>query len=76
MLGLNNLDWRSEAQAGECNQAQPSLRLDQLDVGQGLALIIRTNCHALLYDAGASLSAEFEMGSAVDVSFQQDTIFR
>ena len=65
MLGLNNLDWRSEAQAGECNQAQPSLRLDQLDVGQGLALIIRTNCHALLYDTGASLSAEFEMGSAV-----------
>jgi len=65
MLALNNLDWRSEAQAGECNQAQPSLRLDQLDVGQGLALIIRTNCHALLYDTGASLSAEFEMGSAV-----------
>ncbi len=65
MLGLNNLDWRSVAHTDECAQTQPSLRLDQLDVGQGLATIIRTNCHALLYDTGASLSAEFEMGSAV-----------
>ena len=64
-LILTETVWRAETYANKCNEAPASLRLHQLDVGQGLALVIETNCHALLYDTGASLSADFEMGSAV-----------
>jgi competence protein ComEC len=35
------------------------------DVGQGLAVIVDTGNHALVYDAGASFSPDFNMGSAV-----------
>ncbi|MEX6503206.1 DNA internalization-related competence protein ComEC/Rec2 [Pseudomonas zhanjiangensis] len=37
-----------------------------LDVGQGLAVLVRTREHALLYDAGAR-SADFDMGERVVV---------
>lgn len=43
------------------------LRLHVVDVGQGLAVIVQTRHHALLYDTGANLSPDFNIGSAVVV---------
>lgn len=43
------------------------LRLHVVDVGQGLAVIVQTRHHALLYDTGANLSPDFNIGSAVIV---------
>ena len=42
------------------------VELLQLDVGQGLAILIRTRQHALLYDAGPRF-AEFDVGERVVV---------
>lgn len=36
-----------------------------LDVGQGLASIVRTQHHLLVFDTGAKTSADFDMGQAV-----------
>jgi competence protein ComEC len=36
-----------------------------LDVGQGLAVLLRTREHALLYDAGARYRSGFDLGEAV-----------
>lgn len=36
-----------------------------LDVGQGLATVIRTQKHVLIYDTGAKISADFDLGSRV-----------
>tara|TARA_B110000858_G_scaffold75360_1_gene87460 strand:+ start:9861 stop:12293 length:2433 start_codon:yes stop_codon:yes gene_type:complete len=44
-----------------------ALRLHVVDVGQGLAVIVQTRSHALLYDTGANLSPDFNIGSAVVV---------
>lgn len=41
------------------------LWMDVLDVGQGLAIVIRTRQHALVYDAGPRYSAESDGGSRV-----------
>jgi competence protein ComEC len=38
-----------------------------LDVGQGLAVIVRTRHHALVYDAGARYPSGFDLGEAVVV---------
>jgi len=38
-----------------------------LDVGQGLASIVRTQHHILIYDTGAKFNASFDAGSAVVV---------
>jgi competence protein ComEC len=46
-----------------------SLRVALLDVGQGLALVLRTANHTLLYDTGPRFSADFDAGSAVVVPF-------
>ena len=43
------------------------LRLHVVDVGQGLAVIVQTRHYALLYDTGANLSPDFNIGSAVVV---------
>ncbi len=43
------------------------LRLHVVDVGQGLAVIVQTRQHALLYDTGANLSPDFNIGSAIVV---------
>lgn len=40
-----------------------------LDVGQGLAAVVRTHGHTLVYDAGARLSPRFDNGAAVVVPF-------
>lgn len=38
-----------------------------LDVGQGLSVVLRTANHVLVYDIGAELSPEFNLGTAVVV---------
>ena len=40
-----------------------------LDVGQGLAAVVRTQGHVLVYDTGARFSQTFDAGSAVVVPF-------
>lgn len=55
---------QSDSYENRC-EGPDSLQIDLLDVGQGLSLLIRTRCHALLYDAGAKLGPDFDMGSAV-----------
>ncbi|MGD8311579.1 MAG: DNA internalization-related competence protein ComEC/Rec2 [Gammaproteobacteria bacterium] len=40
-----------------------------LDVGQGLATVVRTSRHALVYDAGPRFSESFDAGSAVVVPY-------
>lgn len=43
--------------------------LDLLDVGQGLAAVVRTAEHTLVYDTGDRFSARFNAGDAVVVPF-------
>ena len=43
----------------------PNLRLDVLDVGQGLAVLLRTPGHSVLYDTGPAYSAEYDLGQSV-----------
>lgn len=43
--------------------------LTQLDVGQGLAVVVRTAGHTLVYDTGARFSERFDAGRAVLVPF-------
>jgi competence protein ComEC len=42
-------------------------RLDVLDVGQGLATVIRTRHHVLMYDTGARYPSGFNLADAVDL---------
>ncbi len=42
-----------------------------LDVGQGLAVVVRTRHHTLVYDLGPRFSAGFNAGSAVVLPFLQ-----
>lgn len=44
-----------------------SARLAVLDVGQGLAAVVQTNRHTLLFDTGPVFSTDFNAGSAVVV---------
>ncbi len=44
---------------------QDLLRLHVLDVGQGLAVVVQTRRHALIYDTGASFSPDASMGDRV-----------
>ncbi|MGD8568132.1 MAG: DNA internalization-related competence protein ComEC/Rec2 [Gammaproteobacteria bacterium] len=46
-----------------------AVRLTVLDVGQGLATVIRTAKHVAVYDAGPRYSAQFNAGDAVVVPF-------
>jgi len=43
--------------------------LSLLDVGQGLAAVVQTQQHWLVFDTGAKLSEDFEMGTAVVLPF-------
>lgn len=45
--------------------------LDLLDVGQGLAAVVRTREHTLVYDTGPRFSARFDAGGAVINPFLQ-----
>ena len=44
---------------------QGEFRLSVLDVGQGLALIVETKNHLLLYDTGPSFGENFDAGAAI-----------
>jgi competence protein ComEC len=44
--------------------AQGGFQLWMLDVGQGLSVVIRTEHHALVYDAGARYPSDFDLGEA------------
>ena len=46
-----------------------AFRLHVLDVGQGLAVVVETQQHAVLYDAGVSYPTGFDAGSAIVVPF-------
>lgn len=45
------------------------VRLTLLDVGHGLAVVIQTSNHVLLYDTGPRYSRQFDAGSAVVVPY-------
>ncbi len=49
--------------------APGDLELTVLDVGQGLAAVVRTHDHALVYDAGPRYGPNFDAGSAVVVPY-------
>ncbi|NJD05723.1 MAG: DNA internalization-related competence protein ComEC/Rec2 [Methylococcaceae bacterium] len=46
-----------------------AFRLTLLDVGQGLAAVIQTRNHALVFDTGARFGPDFDLGSAVIAPF-------
>ena len=46
-----------------------TLRVTLLDVGQGLAVVLRTRNHTLVYDTGPRLSERFDAGAAVVAPF-------
>lgn len=46
-----------------------TLRLSVLDVGQGLAVVLRTRGHTLVYDTGPRFSERFDAGAAVVVPY-------
>ena len=50
--------------AGQSRLEEGSFHLRLLDVGQGLAAVVRTRHHLLVYDTGAQLSPRFNMGDA------------
>ena len=45
--------------------SDPLLRVDIFDVGQGLAVLVRTKKHALIYDTGPSYGEDYDAGLAV-----------
>lgn len=58
------------ALAGEAERPAPGdAWVDVLDVGQGLAVVIRTATHALLYDTGPRYGAETNAGARVVLPF-------
>jgi competence protein ComEC len=62
-LLLPALLWRAERPAaGEA-------WVDVLDVGQGLAVVVRTAEHSLLYDTGPLYSAESDAGQRIIVPY-------
>ena len=46
-----------------------AFRLSALDVGQGLALVVQTRTHVLVYDTGPSFGEHFDTGRAVVLPF-------
>ncbi len=56
------LTWPNMPQSG-------NIRLTLLDVGQGLAAVVQTNTHTLLFDTGPSYASGFDTGDAVVVPF-------
>jgi competence protein ComEC len=51
--------------------ANGELRLTLLDVGQGLAVVIETAQHCVVYDTGGKFSSEHDSGSSTLVPFLQ-----
>lgn len=46
-----------------------SIRFTVLDVGQGLATVIQTERHTVIFDTGAKLNDNFDMGKAVVIPY-------
>ncbi|MDZ7748603.1 MAG: MBL fold metallo-hydrolase [Halofilum sp. (in: g-proteobacteria)] len=61
--------WRRCSPAAPARPPAGAVWLDVLDVGQGLAAVVRTAEHTLVYDTGDRFSARFNAGSAVVVPF-------
>lgn len=56
----------------EANPLKPGeIHLTMLDVGQGLAAVIRTGNHWLVYDTGARFSENYDMGQSVVLPYLQ-----
>ena len=51
--------------AGGGGAPPPRLSVTALDVGQGLAVVLRTSHHALLYDAGPAFDEGFDAGASI-----------
>ena len=49
--------------------AAGQIKMTLLDVGQGLAAVIQTSEHVLVYDTGSRFSARFDMGESVVLPF-------
>ncbi|WP_217994984.1 MBL fold metallo-hydrolase, partial [Methylogaea oryzae] len=49
-------------------------RLTALDVGQGLAVVVRTASHTLVYDAGPRFGADVDSGRSVVEPFLRATV--
>ena len=56
--------------------APGSLELTVLDVGQGLAVVVRTHRHVLVFDAGPRYSPGFDTGDMVVVPFLRSRSIR
>ena len=54
---------------GPARPAPGEAWIDVLDVGNGLAVVVRTTAHALVYDAGPSWSDESDSGDRIVVPF-------
>lgn len=61
------LGWRPDADA----IAPGGYRLSMLDVGQGLAIVVRTRDHTLIYDAGPAYRTGFDAGEAFVVPYMR-----
>ena len=67
---LLGLVWMLPLLAHEPTPLEPgNFRADVLDVGQGLAITVRTRNHSLLFDAGPQYSPEADGGNRVVVPF-------
>lgn len=53
----------------QINPENNNFQLTQLDVGHGLATVIQTSAHALIYDTGDNFSKYFNIGEAVLLPF-------
>jgi len=51
------------------NPGPGEVRMTLLDVGQGLATVVQTSNHVLVYDAGPRFSEAFDTGAAVVIPF-------
>ena len=49
--------------------AEGELKIDLIDVGQGLSVLIKTKNHQLLYDTGARYSESFDAGKNIIIPF-------
>ena len=49
--------------------AQGELRINLIDVGQGLSVLLQTHQHTLLYDTGAAYSSRFNAGKHIIIPF-------
>jgi competence protein ComEC len=59
--------------AGSAPLEPGALRVAVLDVGQGVAVVVRTARHALLYDAGPSFGSRADSGSRIIVPYLRAT---